>query len=321
MTEATLPLFPEAAPFHKTALGRADPAAEPLGRYGEVEHLDLPVREILNRNRGSRMPWQWTINPYRGCEFACTYCYARDTHGYLGLDPRHEFESRIFVKSGGREALERKLRRSSLRGESIAIGTVTDPYQPAERHHGVTRSLLEVLGGATGLDLSISTKSPLILRDLPLLTELDRRHTVTVNITVTTADPGLAARIEPQAPDPRARLRTLARLAGEGIATRLFCMPILPRITDHPAILAPLLEAAREAGAFDVIGSPLFLRTAARLRFWPWLRSEFPDLVPFYRRLYARRSHLRKRQREDVLADFRRLRLRLGFPADRPGRA
>ncbi len=267
------------------------------------------------------MPWQWTINPYRGCEFACTYCYARDTHGYLGLDPRREFESRIFVKSGGRKALERKLRRASLRGEAISIGTITDPYQPAERRHGVTRSLLEALRGAAGLDLSISTKSPLILRDLPLLAELDRRHTVTVNITVTTADPALAQRIEPHAPDPRARLRTLARLAGEGIATRLFCMPILPRITDRYPVLAPLLEAAREAGAFDVVGSPLFLRTAARLRFWPWLRSEFPDLVAVYRRLYARRSHLRKRQREDLMADFRRLRLRLGFPADRPGRA
>ncbi len=98
-------------------------------------------------------------------------------------------------------------------------------------------------------------------------------------------------------------------------------MPILPRITDHTTVLAPLFEAARDAGAFDVVGSPLFLRTAARLRFWPWLRSEFPDLAAVYRRLYARRSHLRRRQREDVMADFRRLRLRSGFPADRPGRA
>jgi DNA repair photolyase len=315
MTEATLPLFPDAT------LGRAEPSVGSLGCHGDVEYLEMPVGEILNRNRSSRLPWQWTINPYRGCEFACTYCYARYTHDYLGLDPRRDFESRIFVKSGARGALERKLKRASLRGEAIAIGTVTDPYQPAERHHGVTRSLLEALRGASGLDLSISTKSPLILRDLPLLTELDRRHTVTVNITVTTTDPELARRIEPQAPDPRARLRTLARLAGEGIAARLFCMPILPRITDSVAVLAPLLKAAREAGAFDVVGSPLSLRPAARLQFWPWLRSEFPELVPVYRRLYARRSYLKRRQSEDLMADFRRLRLRLGFPADRPGRA
>lgn len=320
MSEATLPLFPDAIPFPQPSLGGAETATESLGCNGDVEYLDMPVREILTRNRGSRMPWQWSINPYRGCEFACTYCYARYTHDYLGLNQRRDFERRIFVKSGGREALERKLRRASLHGQSIAIGTITDPYQPAERRHGVTRSLLEALRGAAGLDLSISTKSPLILRDLPLLAELDRRHTVTVNITVTTADPELARRIEPQAPDPRARLRTISRLAGEGIATRLYCMPILPRITDRTPILAPLLDAAREAGAFDVVGSPLFLRTAARLRFWPWLRSEFPDLVPIYRRLYARRSHLRKRQRDDVMTDFRRLRLRLGFPADRPGR-
>lgn len=315
MSEATLPLFPDAA------LGRTEPVAGPLGCHGDVEYLDMPVREILSRNRGSRMPWQWSINPYRGCEFACTYCYARYTHDYLGLDPRRDFESRIFVKSGGREALERKLRRASLRGETIAIGTVTDPYQPAERRHGVTRSLLEALRGAAGLDLTIATKSPLILRDLELLSELDRRHTVTVNLTLTTADPELARRLEPQAPDPRGRLRALARLAGEGIATRLYCMPLLPRITDRAAVLAPLLEAAREAGAFDVVAAPLFLRPAARLRFWPWLRGEFPDLVPVYKRLYARRSHLRKRQRDAVMAEFRRLRLRLGFPADRPGRA
>ena len=314
MSEATLPLFPEAA------LGPSEPALETLGRHGDVEYREMPVREILTRNKGSRMPWQWSINPYRGCEFACSYCYARYTHDYLGLDPRRDFEKRIFVKTGAREALERKLKRASLRGESVAIGTVTDPYQPAERRQGVTRSLLETLRGAAGLDLTIATKSPLILRDLPLLTELDRRHTVTVNVTVTTADPELARRIEPQAPDPRARLRAIARLAGEGIATRLYCMPILPRITDHATVLAPLLEAAREAGAFDVVGAPLVLRRAARLRFWPWLRAEFPELVPSYKRLYARRGHLRKRQRDDLLADFRRLRLRLGFPADRPGR-
>ncbi len=198
---------------------------------------------------------------------------------------------------------------------------MTDPYQPAERHYGVTRSLLEALRGTSGLNLSIGTRSPLILRDLPLLAELDRRHTVTVNVTVTTADPELARRIEPQAPDPRARLRAMSRLAGEGIATRLFCMPILPRITDRSSVLAPLLEAAREAGAFDVLGSPLVLRPAARLRFWPWLRSEFPELLPVYRRLYGRRSRLKRRQREEVMAELRRLRLRLGFPADRPGRS
>jgi DNA repair photolyase len=316
MNEATLPLFPDA-----TALGRHRSAAKSLGCHGDVEYLDLPVGELLNRSRDSRLPWQWTINPYRGCEFACSYCYARYTHGYLGLDPRRDFERRILVKSSGRQALERKLKRASLRGETIAIGTVTDPYQPAERHHGVTRSLLETLRGAAGLDLSITTRSPLILRDLPLLAELDRRHTVTVNVTATTVDPELARRIEPHSPDPRARLRTLAGLAEEGIASRLFCMPVLPRITDRAAVLAPLLEAAREAGAFDVIGSPLFLRTAARLRFWPWLRNEFPDLVTIYRRLYARRSHLRRRQRDETMAEFRRLRLRLGFPADRPGRA
>jgi DNA repair photolyase len=315
MTEATLPLFPE------PTLGRAEPAAEALGCRGEVEYRELPARQILNRNRSPRLPWDWTVNPYRGCEFACTYCYARYTHGYLGLDPRREFESRIFVKTGAGEALARRLKRSALAGESIAIGTVTDPYQPAERHHGVTRSLLAALRGAAGLDLSITTKSPLILRDLALLTELDRRHTLTINLTVTTADPELARRLEPQAPDPRARLQAMAALAGEGLATRLFAMPLLPRITDRAEVLEPLLAAARSAGAYDVVAAPLFLRAAARRSFWPWLRREFPELVPIYRQLYGRRSHLGKRRREQVMAELRRQRLRYGFPADRPGRA
>ena len=315
MTEAPLPLFPDAP------IGRPEPAPALLGRRGEVEYLELPTREILNRNRSQRQPWQWTINPYRGCEFACAYCYARYTHGYLGLDPKRDFDTRIFVKQGARVALERRLKRAALRGESIAIGTVTDPYQTAERHHGVTRSLLEALRGAAGLDLSITPRSPLILRDLPLLAELDRRHTVTVNLTVTTADPGLARRIEPQSPDPRARLRTLGALAAEGLATRLFCMPILPRITQGAEVLGPLFKAARAAGAYDVVGSPLFLRAAAKPRFRRWLRDEFPELVPLYRRLYARRSHLKGREHEAIMAEFRRQRLRSGFPADRPGRA
>ncbi len=315
MSEAALPLFPDAP-----AIGRPG-AVEGAGCGRGVAYLEMPTREILNRARSSRLPYRWTINPYRGCEFGCPYCYARYTHGYLGLDPKREFESHIFVKQGARQALERRLRSASLRGEGIAIGTVTDPYQPAERRYGVTRSLLEALRSAAGLQLSITTRSPLILRDLELLAELDRRHTVTVNLSLTTADSELARRLEPQAPDPRALLRAAAGLAAEGLATRIFAMPVLPRITDGADVLAPLLAAARAAGAYDVVGSPLVLRPAARLRFWPWLRAEFPELVPVYRRLYGRRSHLRRRQHETVMAELRRLRLRSGFPADRPGRS
>ena len=309
MSTATLPLFPPSQP-----VGRPDPDAEAVRRRAGVEYFELPIREILNRCDSARMPFVWTINPYRGCEFACTYCYARYTHGFFDLQGWEDFETKIFVKQEAAEALIRRLRRAALQGEPIAIGTATDPYQPAERHHGVTRSLLEVFARVEGLDLSITTKSPMILRDLPLLAELDRRHSLTIHVTVTTTDSALARRVEQHAPDPRARLRAVRRLAAEGLAVRINCMPILPGITDSEDSLRAVFAAADAAGAFDVIASPLFLRPAARARFWPWLEEEFPKLVPLYRRLYGKRDYLTEEQKNQALKTFRWLKLECGFP-------
>jgi DNA repair photolyase len=313
--QATLPLFPTSPP-----VGRPDPDAEAVRRRAGVEYFDLQIREILNRCDSPRMPFAWTINPYRGCEFACTYCYARYTHGFFDLERWEDFERKIFVKQEAAQALERRLRKAALHGQPIAIGTATDPYQPAERHHGVTRALLEVFARVEGLQISITTKSPLIVRDLPLLVELDRRHAVSVHVTVTTTSPALARRIEQHAPDPRARLRTVRKLADEGLEVRLNCMPILPGINDGERALRPLFEAARAAGARDLAGAPLFLRPAARARFWPWLREEFPRLVPLYERLYGRRDYLREDTARELLATYRRLKLEYGFPTAGVGR-
>jgi len=310
----TLPLFPIAP------VGRPDPDAEALRRRAGVEYFDLRVRNVLNRCDNPRLPFVWTINPYRGCEFACTYCYARYTHGFFDLERWQDFETKIFVKREAAAALERRLRKVALRGEPIAIGTATDPYQPAEHHHGVTRSLLEVFRRVEGLQISITTKSPLVLRDLDLLVELDRQHTVSVNFTLTALDAGLARRLEPHAPEPHARLRALERLAGEGLTTRLFVMPVMPAINSGEPVLRPLLAAARAAGAADVVAGPLFLRPAARARFLPWLREEFPPLWPVYRKLYGERDYLRDREAARLLAPFQRLRLEAGFPVARPGR-
>ena len=307
--QATLPLLPVLPP-----IGRPDPDAAAIRRNSEVEYRELSVRNILNRSLSPRMPFVWTINPYRGCEFACTYCYARYTHSFFDLPDWRDFERRVFVKQGAAESLRRKLRKTDLRGEPISIGTATDPYQPAERHFRVTRSLLEVLREAQGLSLTIATKSPLILRDLDLIVELDRRHSVTVALSLTTLDPALARRIEQRAPDPQARLRTLRRLTAAGISTKVFCMPLMPRINDNLQELEPLLEAARDGGADDVIPSPLSLRPAARARFWPWLEREFPALVPTYRRLYGRRDYLSHGETKRVLTAFRALRAQYGFP-------
>jgi len=314
---ATLPLFPELP-----LAGRADPAALPLRRRAEVEHFDLVARDVLNRTESPRLPFDWTINPYRGCELGCAYCYARSTHRFLDLDDPESFETRIFVKRRAAQSLRRQLRRHDLRGQTIALGTATDPYQPAERHYGVTRSLLEVFRDAEGLTLAITTKSPLVLRDLDLLVELDRRHAVEVHVTLTSVDAQLSRRMERGAPTPAARLRALAELAEAGLATRVNCMPVLPGINDGEEVLGPLMAAARAAGALHVTANPLFLRGAAvRAHFFAWLGREFPALAPVYRRLYGRRDDLDAAASERLLTTFRRLRLEHGFPRARPGRS
>lgn len=300
--------------------GRPDPQAPALRSRAGVEYFELDIRDILNRCDTPRLPFVWTINPYRGCELACTYCYARYTHGFFDLSRWQDFESKIFIKKAAAATLERQLRRMALAHEPIAIGTATDPYQPAEHHHGVTRSLLGVLAKVEGLTLSLTTKSPLVTRDLDLLTELDRRHALTVNVTITTADARLARRTEQHAPDPQARLRTVATLADAGIETNVYCMPLMPGINDGEATLRPLLTACRDAGASDVGGSALFLRPAARARFMPWLAEEFPRLVPRYERLYGRRDYLREADRDALLRTYRRLKLELGFPRRHAGR-
>lgn len=314
---ATLPLFPELP-----TAGRPDAAAPPLRSRAGVEHFDLLTRDILNRADSARLPFDWTINPYRGCEFGCAYCYARETHRFLDLDDPQSFETRIFVKRRAADSLRRQLRKLDLRGQTIAVGTATDPYQPAERHYGITRSLLEALRDAEGLALAITTKSPLVLRDLDLLVELDRRHAVEIHVTLTTVDAALARRLEVNAPAPAARLRALERLAEAGLATRVNCMPLLPGINAGEETLAPLLVAARAAGATQVTASPLFLKgTSVRTHFFAWLGREFPHLAPLYRRLYERRDYLDGEASETLLRTFRRLRLEHGFPRPRPGRS
>src|SRR5262249_42875119 len=149
-------------------------------------------KSALNRCTSDRVPFAWTINPYRGCEFACRYCYARYTHEFMGITDTHLFETRIFAKTGAAEALERDLPKGRLGRGGIAIGTATDPYQPAERKLRVTRRILEVFATREGLELSITTKSDLVTRDIDLLTEIRRRNAVTVNVTITTVNRRLA---------------------------------------------------------------------------------------------------------------------------------
>jgi DNA repair photolyase len=295
--------------------------------------IQLSVRSVLNTPASTHMGF-WSINPYVGCEFGCTYCYARDTHKWTveravgrkggslppyrltALPPEEAFEKEILVKADVAEVLARTLNPTRLAGSSLVIGTATDPYQPAERRFRLTQQILEVLRSYHGLSIEIITKSPLVTRDIDLLQALSRQNEVNVNISLATADPRLARRLELRSPVPAARLRALRRLTAGGIYAGLIVAPIIPGITDDWAGLARLMEAAKEAGARYVIGSALRLGSAARLRFLPVLEREFPELYERYRRHYAT-SDMASRSYQDALTRrLNALRQAFGFVGD-----
>ncbi len=279
-----------------------------------VEYFRLPVRSLLNRVVSERVGFGWSINPYRGCEFGCQYCYARYTHEYMELGPT-EFERKIYVKENAARVLAGDLKPEKLRGEHIAIGTATDPYQPAERMFGVTRQVLETLLAWSeevprGLvSFSLTTKSDLVVRDAELLARLHARHPLHINFSVTTLKPRLARLLEPRAPRPDLRLEALRKLREAGLVAGAFLSPVLPGITDKPEDLEAVVAAAAQAGACYLAGQVVFLMPSAQQKFFPFLREKFPRLVQRYRKWYAGagyapaayRAHIR-----DVLAGLRR---------------
>lgn len=287
----------------------------PLRAQNEVEFRPIAVRSLLNANRNRALPFRWTINPYRGCEFGCGYCYARYTHSYLGHDDPLEFERRIYLKLDAAHVLRETLRPDLLAGQPVAMGTATDPYQSAERHFGITRAILEVLLDVPELELAITTKSPLVLRDLDLLKRLAARDALTVNVTITTLNQSLARILERGAPTPRRRLDTIAALADAGIPTAVFVMPILPGITDRADDLARLLRAAKQAGARIACGNTLHLESAPRRVFLPLLARHFPDLHTSYLRWYRDSNLAPNEVRSSIDERFRILRETIGLEA------
>jgi DNA repair photolyase len=287
-----------------------------------VEYHELRSKDLVNKFNGRPMPFGWTVNPFRGCEMACRYCFARYTHEFLGLNDRTAFERTIYVKDADRERLIGELRRARRSGQIVAIGTATDPYQPAEGRFEVTRSVLEAARMVPGLQLSITTKSTLVSRDAALLRELSAASDVTVNLSVTTVDVALARRLEPRAPRPDLRFATMRALADAGVAARLFIMPILPRLTDGEPNLRSLLVAAREAGAIGAESNVLFLRPGTREIFLEFLAIEFPRLVPEYERLYRGSAYAPPDYAREIEARVRRLADEVGLSsrrrADRP---
>jgi DNA repair photolyase len=299
-----------------TELFEEDPPAVEEQR-SDVTFVAMPVKSILNRCANPALPFRWTINPYRGCEFGCVYCYARYTHEFLELHDPADFERRIFVKRRAAEVLARTLARTPVGSDAVAIGTATDPYQPAERVFGVTRSMLEVFAGVGGLELSITTKSALITRDLDLLREINRRSRLSVNFSLITLDRRLQRILEPRAPRPGLRLRALMQLRQAGIRCNLLVMPVIPGITDSGAALDSVVRAARMAGANGVWWRTLFLKPAAARRFIPFVEQHFPHLRGRIEAFYAHSAYAPRSYDQHLAPVFDRLRRKHGFPIDR----
>jgi DNA repair photolyase len=275
-----------------------------------VQYFEIPSRSILNKTKPN-MPFRWTINPYRGCEFGCKYCYARYTHEFMEMEPA-DFEDRIYAKAAPGHLLRQELAKIDRR-DGIAIGTATDPYQPAERRFGRTRAVLEVFARERGWHLGIITKSDLIARDLDLLREIARANVFHVHITITTLDEKLARLLEPRAPRPDLRLETVRKLSEAGLMVGVNPNPIMPGITDSERHLDRLAKACRDAGAVTFGGGPLFLMPSAQKVFFPFLEREFPDLLPRYRELYARSAYLGRDYKDVLAARVRRIRDRYGL--------
>jgi len=285
-------LFPLSEKSQLVGIARLASEGESLRDGHDVEYFTLPSKSLLNRCVSRRaMPFTWTINPYRGCEFACKYCYARYTHEFMEMRDGIEFEQKIYVKQHAADLLRSDLRRVKL-GESIALGTATDPYQPAERRYEVTRGILEEFARHRGFELGIVTKSNLIVRDLDLLREISRNNALSVHMTVTTLKVELARILEPRAPRPDLRLDAVRQLSAVGINVGVSCSPVLPGITDSPADLEALVSAAAAAGARHIFANPLFLKPCSAAVFLPFIEQQFPKLVESYRQRYKDRSFL-----------------------------
>jgi DNA repair photolyase len=231
-------------------------------------------RKVISRNDSPDIGFDRSINPYRGCEHGCVYCFARPTHAYMGLSPGLDFESRIFVKEGAAELLEKELSAPGYEPKTIAIGANTDPYQPIEKTHRVMRSILEVLARAKH-PVGIVTKSSLILRDLDLLAPMAEQGLVKVAVSVTTLDPVLARRMEPRASTPARRLETIAALAQAGVPTGVMVAPIVPGLTDPE--IETILTRAQAAGAREAGYIMLRLPLEVRDLFRDWLEAHYPD--------------------------------------------
>jgi DNA repair photolyase len=329
--------------FMSRTVGVPEPLHTLEERRRGTRFIELPSRSIINSPESTGMGF-WSINPYVGCEFGCSYCYARYAHRYvvdrardtgrldeptyadvaapLGLEG---FEHRIFVKRrnsvlAALDADLRKVRHRAARDgmQNLVIGTATDPYQPAERQYQITRTILERLRAERGLRIGLITKSPSVVRDLGLLRQVALRNVVSVYVSLISADIGVIKRFEARSPMPHVRLRALKRLVDGGLRAGLIVAPVLPGITDSRDQIERLMQAARDAGARFVFPSVLRLYPDVASRFLPLLEQSAPELAKRYRTRYGQRWDAPAEYLKAVRQRFRSIAARYGI-ADTDG--
>jgi DNA repair photolyase len=285
----------------------------------QTRFYEVRAKSVLNRvPEQSRMPFRWTINPFRGCSHACNFCFARPTHRYLGFDAGRDFEREIIVKVNAPEVLRTELAKRSWKREHVALGTNTDPYQWVEGRYRLMVGIWEALRDAAN-PCSVLTKSPLLLRDLDLMLEIAARTSFGASLSIPTLEEKAWRATEPHTPHPRARLEAVAELNRAGIATGVLIAPLMPGINDSPAQVEELLDRATEAGATSIGGIGLHLRGEVRHVFMQWLREQRPELVPRYEELYSRGAYAPREERERLSRMLRRAGTPSGFrPVSRP---
>ncbi|MBV9763801.1 MAG: radical SAM protein [Acidobacteriaceae bacterium] len=277
---------------HLVGIARLAAEGNLLSEKRRVEYRTLPTRKWLNRYNSQRVPFHWSINPYRGCEYGCKYCYARFTHEFLERRDLEAFETEIYAKNWDRAAFQEEL-KSVKPGHIIGIGTATDPYQPAERKFRRTRQALEAMLNLRGALLFITTKSNLVTRDIALLKQLAEQNEVGVTLTITTMDRALARLIEPYAPRPDLRMQAVRELAEAGVAVDVIANPVLPLLTDSEENLEAVARAAKLARANHFGANVLFLKPCAQRVFFPFLAENFPRYLRRYEKSFETGAYLR----------------------------
>ncbi|MDQ0850904.1 DNA repair photolyase [Arthrobacter sp. B3I9] len=281
--------------------------------FAGVTFHEVTAKSVLNKvAAGSRMPFEWTINPYRGCSHACVYCFARKTHTYLDFDAGLDFDSQVVVKINAADVLRRELAKPSWGRQHVALGTNTDPYQRAEGRYQLMPGIIGALADS-GTPLSILTKGTLLSRDIPLLKHAAAQVPVGVGISLAMTNEQLSEAVEPGTPGPRARLKLISRLREAGLPCGVMAMPILPWLSDSDEALDSLFSSLAAAGATGVTAGALYLKPGTREWFMQWIAREHPELVGKYRRLYGGGSYASKEYRAWLAGRIRYFKARHGF--------